>query len=67
MVGAVWDPISDRKAFRTASSYHDTATSGRGVFYNEATVGAGLPIISTLKDVVNTGDKVGVLDRVGGR
>ena len=40
-------------------------THGRGVFYNEATVGAGLPIISTLKDVVNTGDKVGVLDRIG--
>lgn len=31
----------------------------RGMFYNEATVGAGLPIISTLKDLVNTGDKVG--------
>lgn len=34
-------------------------TRGRGVFYNEATVGAGLPIISTLKDLVNTGDNVG--------
>lgn len=32
---------------------------GRGVFYNEATVGAGLPIISTLKELVYTGDKVG--------
>ncbi|KIK98592.1 hypothetical protein PAXRUDRAFT_133875 [Paxillus rubicundulus Ve08.2h10] len=29
----------------------------RGVFYNESTVGAGLPIISTLKDLVDTGDK----------
>lgn len=37
---------------------------GRGVCYNEATVGAGLPIISTLKDLVNTGDKVGTLNRV---
>jgi homoserine dehydrogenase len=27
-------------------------------FYNESTVGAGLPIISTLKDLVATGDKV---------
>ena len=27
-------------------------------FLNEATVGAGLPIISTLKDLVATGDKV---------
>lgn len=39
--------------------------SGRGVFYNEATVGAGLPIISTLKDLVNTGDQVRCLGRVG--
>jgi homoserine dehydrogenase len=29
-------------------------------FLNEATVGAGLPIISTLKDLVATGDKVSV-------
>jgi homoserine dehydrogenase len=27
-------------------------------FYNESTVGAGLPIINTLKDLVATGDKV---------
>lgn len=40
---------------------------GRGVFYNEATVGAGLPIISTLKDLVNTGDKVRVAGPVGVR
>lgn len=31
-------------------------------FLNEATVGAGLPIISTLKDLVATGDKV-ILER----
>ncbi|KAG8216804.1 hypothetical protein J3R82DRAFT_7054 [Butyriboletus roseoflavus] len=37
---------------------------GRGVFYNEATVGAGLPIISTLKDLVNTGDKVKKIEGV---
>ena len=27
-------------------------------FYNESTVGAGLPIISTIKDLIATGDKV---------
>ena len=32
-------------------------------FYNESTVGAGLPIISTIKDLVATGDKV--RDHVG--
>lgn len=29
-----------------------------GLVYHEATVGAGLPIISTLNDLVNTGDEV---------
>ncbi|KAF8137409.1 putative HOM6-homoserine dehydrogenase [Boletus edulis] len=38
--------------------------TGRGVFYNEATVGAGLPIISTLKDLVYTGDKVKKIEGV---
>jgi homoserine dehydrogenase len=27
-------------------------------YYGESTVGAGLPILSTLKDLVNTGDEV---------
>ncbi|KAF7344458.1 Homoserine dehydrogenase [Mycena sanguinolenta] len=31
---------------------------GGGRFLNEATVGAGLPVIGTLKDLVATGDKV---------
>lgn len=26
--------------------------------YHEATVGAGLPVISTINDLVNTGDKI---------
>lgn len=30
----------------------------RGRFLNESTVGAGLPIISTMKDLVETGDQV---------
>ncbi|KAH0826545.1 hypothetical protein J3R83DRAFT_4899 [Lanmaoa asiatica] len=41
-----------------------TRTSVRGMFYNEATVGAGLPIISTLKDLVNTGDEVKKIEGV---
>lgn len=32
---------------------------GRGRYLYESTVGAGLPIISTLRDLVETGDKVG--------
>ena len=42
-------------------------TTGRGLFFNEATVGAGLPIISTLKDLVQTGDEVGLTDPVSVR
>jgi aspartokinase/homoserine dehydrogenase 1 len=34
------------------------ATSGGGRFYYEATVGAGLPIITSLQDLIRTGDKV---------
>jgi homoserine dehydrogenase len=35
--------------------------TGGGRFLNEATVGAGLPVIGTLKDLVATGDKVWLL------
>ncbi|KAF9652331.1 hypothetical protein BDM02DRAFT_3109335 [Thelephora ganbajun] len=33
-------------------------------FYNESTVGAGLPIISTIKDLIATGDKVTKIEGV---
>lgn len=42
------------------------AGAGRGLLFNEATVGAGLPIISTLRDLVRTGDKVGCAHRFKG-
>lgn len=35
-----------------------TENSTHAVVFHEATVGAGLPVISTLKDLINTGDKV---------
>ncbi|KAF8146928.1 homoserine dehydrogenase-domain-containing protein [Mycena galopus ATCC 62051] len=35
-----------------------SAKTGGGRFLNEATVGAGLPVIGTLKDLVATGDKI---------
>jgi len=44
----------------TASAQSD----GVARFLNEATVGAGLPIISTLKDLVATGDKVTKIEGV---
>ncbi|KAM0746911.1 hypothetical protein T439DRAFT_318138 [Meredithblackwellia eburnea MCA 4105] len=37
---------------------------GAGLVYLEATVGAGLPIISTLRDLVKTGDEVSKIEGV---
>ncbi|KAL5001137.1 homoserine dehydrogenase [Aspergillus recurvatus] len=34
------------------------ASEGKALVYHESTVGAGLPVISTLKDLVKTGDEV---------
>ena len=34
------------------------ATQGSALVYHESTVGAGLPVISTLKDLVATGDEI---------
>ncbi|KAL4810292.1 homoserine dehydrogenase [Aspergillus unguis] len=34
------------------------ASEGKALVYHESTVGAGLPVISTLKDLVATGDEV---------
>lgn len=54
----------NKKAFSGEATYYLQLISGgtggveRGRFLNESTVGAGLPIISTMKDLVETGDKV---------
>jgi homoserine dehydrogenase len=52
----------NKKAFSAGLTLYDRILSASlengSRFYNEATVGAGLPIISTLKDLVATGDKV---------
>lgn len=54
----------NKKAYSgTLQLYESILSSGLesgARFLNEATVGAGLPIISTLKDLVATGDKVGL-------
>ena len=52
----------NKKAFSGAQTLYDqivAASRESGAkFLHESTVGAGLPIISTLKDLVTTGDKV---------
>ena len=62
----------NKKAFSSSLALYEqilAASQASGArFLNESTVGAGLPIVSTLKDLVVTGDKVrGVpsVDRCG--
>lgn len=38
--------------------------SARGRFWYESTVGAGLPVITTLRDLLNTGDQVLAIDGI---
>ncbi|KAI0783756.1 aspartate kinase homoserine dehydrogenase [Abortiporus biennis] len=52
----------NKKAFSSTSALYESIkaaslTSG-AKYLNESTVGAGLPVVATLKDLVNTGDKV---------
>nr|GAT52581.1 predicted protein [Mycena chlorophos] len=53
----------NKKAFSGDLSLYEqiiaaTRTQTGGRVFNEATVGAGLPVIGTLKDLVGTGDKI---------
>lgn len=57
----------NKKAFSSDLSLWEdifnSSSNGGGLVYHEATVGAGLPIIGPLKDLILTGDKV---DKVEG-
>lgn len=52
----------NKKAFSGSQNLYDqivaASREGGAKFLHEATVGAGLPVVSTLKDLVLTGDKV---------
>jgi len=54
----------NKKAFSGSQALYDqivvASREGGAKFLHEATVGAGLPVLSTLKDLVATGDKVRV-------
>lgn len=58
----------NKKAFSSELALYDeivAASLKSGArFYNESTVGAGLPIISTIRDLVTTGDKVTKIEGV---
>ncbi|KAL6719008.1 Homoserine dehydrogenase [Lecanora helva] len=49
---SLWKSIQS-SSYRPYAPYQD-----RGLIYHESSVGAGLPIISTLKDLIDTGDEV---------
>lgn len=49
---------SNKKNLTGDMKYFESLTQGDGKFYFETTVGASLPIIKTLTDLVETGDKV---------
>ena len=51
---ALWNEIQCA-SYRSSPPYD---TKMRASVYHESSVGAGLPIISTLKDLINTGDKI---------
>lgn len=53
---ALWEDIFSAAA--------DSSTRGRGMVYHESSVGAGLPVISTLWDLVETGDEVRKIEGV---
>jgi homoserine dehydrogenase len=52
----------NKKAFSSSLSLwkdiFSAASTGNALVYHESTVGAGLPVISTLRDLVATGDEV---------
>jgi homoserine dehydrogenase len=52
----------NKKAFSGSQNLYDqivaASREGGATFLHESTVGAGLPVLSTLKDLVATGDKV---------
>ncbi|BFZ54284.1 Homoserine dehydrogenase [Savitreella phatthalungensis] len=48
----------NKKAFSGPLDLFEAIARGPGLCYHESSVGAGLPIISTLNDLVLTGDKI---------
>ena len=50
--------IGNSAAFKQYKTFHDTARQHGVDFFYETNVGAGLPIISTLKNLMDSGDRV---------
>jgi bifunctional aspartokinase / homoserine dehydrogenase 1 len=56
--------IGNSAAFSQYKAFHDTARQHGVDFFYETNVGAGLPIIRTLKDLMNSGDRVKSIEAI---
>ncbi|MFQ6006469.1 MAG: bifunctional aspartate kinase/homoserine dehydrogenase I, partial [Woeseia sp.] len=58
----------NKKAFSSEYSYYrsirDSAKDGSSHYFYETTVGAALPVISTLRDLVGTGDQIRAVEGI---
>ncbi|CAG8843838.1 29775_t:CDS:2 [Gigaspora margarita] len=58
----------NKKAFSGAETLYkeivEEAKKNNKLVFNESTVGAGLPVISTLKDLIRTGDKINRIEGI---
>lgn len=56
--------IGNSAAYSQYRNFHDTARRHGVDFFYETNVGAGLPIIRTLKDLMNSGDRVQKIEAI---
>ena len=56
--------IGNSASYKQYKTFHDTALQHGVDFFYETNVGAGLPIIRTLKDLMNSGDRVAKIEAI---
>lgn len=56
--------IGNSAAYSQYKTFHDTAKQHGVDFFYETNVGAGLPIIRTLKDLINSGDRIKSIEAI---
>jgi aspartokinase/homoserine dehydrogenase 1 len=56
--------IGNSASYKQYKTFHDAAHSHGVDFFYETNVGAGLPIIRTLKDLMNSGDRVAKIEAI---
>jgi bifunctional aspartokinase / homoserine dehydrogenase 1 len=56
--------IGNSASYQQYKTFHDTAHRHGVDFFYETNVGAGLPIIRTLKDLMNSGDRIAKIEAI---